>query len=90
MLTVRWRRDYNQVRPHSALGYRPPTSAGSRRGIALRLRCARRQGEVTFRVVQRLGAGQMASLYFWLLNRFEGAGALWWVILFGGLFIGLV
>ena len=24
VLTVRWRRDYNQVRPHSALGYRPP------------------------------------------------------------------
>jgi transposase InsO family protein len=24
VLTVRWRREYNQVRPHSALGYRPP------------------------------------------------------------------
>ena len=24
VLTARWRRDYNQVRPHSALGYRPP------------------------------------------------------------------
>jgi transposase InsO family protein len=24
VLTARWRRDYNAVRPHSALGYRPP------------------------------------------------------------------
>ena len=24
ILTERWRREYNTVRPHSALGYRPP------------------------------------------------------------------
>ena len=24
ILIERWRREYNQVRPHSALGYRPP------------------------------------------------------------------
>ena len=24
ILVDRWRREYNQVRPHSALGYRPP------------------------------------------------------------------
>ncbi len=24
VLIARWRREYNQVRPHSALGYRPP------------------------------------------------------------------
>ena len=24
ILVERWRREYNQVRPHSALGYRPP------------------------------------------------------------------
>jgi len=24
MLTEVWRRDYNQLRPHSALGYKPP------------------------------------------------------------------
>jgi putative transposase len=23
----RWRREYNQIRPHSALGYRPPAPA---------------------------------------------------------------
>ena len=24
LLTERWRREYNQIRPHSALAYRPP------------------------------------------------------------------
>lgn len=24
VLIERWRKDYNQIRPHSALGYRPP------------------------------------------------------------------
>ncbi len=24
VLTARWRQEYNQVRPHSSLGYRPP------------------------------------------------------------------
>lgn len=24
VLVERWRQDYNQIRPHSALGYRPP------------------------------------------------------------------
>ena len=24
VLVERWRRDYNQIRPHSALAYRPP------------------------------------------------------------------
>ena len=32
----------------------------------------------------------LASLYFWLLNRFTEAGLIWWVILIGGLLIGLV
>jgi hypothetical protein len=31
----------------------------------------------------------LASLYFWLLYRVEG-GIMWWVILMGGLAIGLV
>jgi transposase InsO family protein len=26
VLVERWRREYNQVRPHTALGYRPPAS----------------------------------------------------------------
>jgi transposase InsO family protein len=25
ILTERWRREYNTIRPHSSLGYRPPT-----------------------------------------------------------------
>ena len=25
ILIERWRREYNQIRPHSSLGYRPPT-----------------------------------------------------------------
>ena len=31
----------------------------------------------------------LASLYFWLLNRYD-EGALYWIILVGGLLIGLV
>ncbi|MBN1671075.1 MAG: hypothetical protein JXR37_08590 [Kiritimatiellae bacterium] len=31
----------------------------------------------------------LASLYFWLLDRFQD-GLLWWVILVGGLAVGLV
>ena len=32
----------------------------------------------------------LASLYFWLLVRFEGSGPIWWLILIFGLVIGLV
>ena len=31
----------------------------------------------------------LAAVYFWLLNRLEG-GLLWWLVLLGGLAIGLV
>lgn len=31
----------------------------------------------------------LASLYFWLLYRFDG-GILWWVIMLGGMGIGIV
>ncbi len=31
----------------------------------------------------------LASVYFWLLNQLE-SGILWWIILIGGAFIGLV
>ena len=32
----------------------------------------------------------LASLYFWLLHRFSGSGALWWLILVLGILIGIV
>jgi hypothetical protein len=32
----------------------------------------------------------LAFLYFWLLDRFEDGSAIWWVILIGGIFVGLV
>jgi transposase InsO family protein len=31
VLIERWRQDYNTVRPHSALGYRPPAPEARRR-----------------------------------------------------------
>ena len=35
ILIERWRREYNQIRPHSSLGYRPP-SPTRRRASAIR------------------------------------------------------
>lgn len=32
----------------------------------------------------------LASIYFWLLSRFEGSGLLWWVILIAGLVVGVI
>lgn len=32
----------------------------------------------------------LAYAYFWLLNKFEGQGIYWWIILIVGLLIGLV
>ena len=32
----------------------------------------------------------LASLYFWLLARFEDSGGLWWLIAIGGIVVGLV
>ncbi len=32
----------------------------------------------------------LAYLYFWLLDRFQGSGILWWIILIVGFFIVLV
>jgi putative transposase len=53
VLIERWRKHYNQVRPHSALGYRPPAPEAVQPiplGTGL-----------TFRVVQLSGAGQCAG-----------------------------
>lgn len=32
----------------------------------------------------------LASLYFWLLSRFEDSGFLWWIIMIAGLWIVLI
>ncbi len=32
----------------------------------------------------------LSLLYYWLLDRFEDQGFIWWVILLGGIFIGVV
>jgi hypothetical protein len=42
-------------------------------------------------VLIRTGAAfALASLYFWLLSRFEDSGLLWWIILIAGLWIVLI
>ena len=54
----RWRREYNQVRPHSALGYRPPTPDALEIGLPHPTPWAvRRVPVLTSRVAQRSGAG---------------------------------
>ena len=35
ILTERWRREYNTIRPHSSLGYRPPTPEAFMPGLQL-------------------------------------------------------
>lgn len=32
----------------------------------------------------------LACMYFWLLDRFQGAGVVWWLILIAGLLLGMV
>lgn len=32
----------------------------------------------------------LASVYFWLLSRFEDSGFVWWLILIAGLLLGVV
>ena len=49
ILIERWRREYNQVRPHSALGYRPPAPKTILPAYG---------SSVRFQLVQSLGAGQ--------------------------------
>ena len=40
--------------------------------------------------VPALMAFALSSIYFHLLDRFEGSGILWWIIMAGGFAIGLV
>jgi hypothetical protein len=48
VLIGQWRREYNQVRPHSALGYRPPAPETI---LPMAL---------TYNLVQLFGAGQLS------------------------------
>jgi hypothetical protein len=50
ILTEQWRREYNTIRPHSSLGYRPPAPETIRLKQAVGL---------TERVVQVMEAGQV-------------------------------
>jgi putative transposase len=50
VLIEQWRKQYNQVRPHSSLGYRPPAPEA--------LQPIPADAGLTFRVVQLSGAGQ--------------------------------
>ena len=49
VLIEQWRREYNQVRPHSARGYKPPAPE------------AKMLVTLTLKVVQLLGAGQKSK-----------------------------
>ena len=60
VLIENWRKDYNQVRPHSALGYRPPASEAILPGYG--------STSLTLSVVQWLGAGQGYNLLALRLN----------------------
>jgi len=50
VLIERWRQTYNTVRPHSALGYRPPAPEARQPVRPLRLRLSDRTGLVCLRV----------------------------------------
>ena len=61
VLIEQWRRHYNRIRPHSALGYRPPAPetgnpAAGREAAASRPR-HRITAELTYELVQSLEAG---------------------------------
>jgi putative transposase len=53
VLIEQWRREYNQVRPHSSLGYRPPAPEA--------LQPIPADAGLTFRVVQLSGAGHLGN-----------------------------
>jgi hypothetical protein len=50
ILIENWRRDYNKVRPHSSLGYRPPAPEAIQPALT--------PAPLTQKVVSSLGAGQ--------------------------------
>jgi hypothetical protein len=48
--------------------------------------------EVPWWLIVLLGiiAFGLASLYFWLLSRIQTGSGMWWIVLLGGILIGLV
>lgn len=45
---------------------------------------------LSFVLIRTGAAFALASLYFWLLSRFEDSGFLWWIIMIAGLWIALI
>ena len=78
-LVQAWRRKYNQVRPHSSLGYRPPAPKATLLQPAT-LRSRRLQqplastDSMSYEVASTLGAGQRASGHLRLEPNVENIG----------------
>jgi len=78
VLIENWRKDYNQIRPHRALGYRPPAPEAILPDYG--------STSLTLSVVQSLGAGQnrkrlQAHLNFWnkeIIHIFKKLAGQYW------------
>jgi hypothetical protein len=57
VLIEQWRREYNQIRPHSALGYRPPAPE------AIMLICSPKTGQKTLRFWKMLKYLEKEHIY---------------------------
>ena len=61
VLIERWRREYNTVRPHSALGYRPPAPRGGQTGLNRRIQRVQYECSSLIRTGTTMGGGSMAA-----------------------------
>ena len=53
--TGQWRQDYNQIQPHSALGYRPPAPEVIATLLAVAIQMAWKEGGTETRINQHSG-----------------------------------